>query len=177
MTELPQPLRPRRKTGWSTYRTVGTYRHTSGLIAISTVDMVNAPGSDDRPVPTWCLSVARHFVGRTNRVQSILDRTQDRPTNAEIAVTCEAFELTEWEEDNHYPGQARHLFIPVDPVLRGMCDCKITETVHVDPTGFAWTNPNEGEANPEVCRGCSFRDMALLMAAAVPCPIHDAPKD
>ncbi len=72
------------------------------------------------------------------------------------------------EEDNHEPGNARHFFVPVDKAKRGICECKTTEEVHVEPNGHTWTNPRPETG--EACRGC---ETAHITGNA--CPIHGAP--
>lgn len=65
------------------------------------------------------------------------------------------------DEDNHHPGVARHLFCPVEEQYRNACECKLTETLVVEPDGYEWSND---EAD---CRGCFLQRLNGL-----PCPIH-----
>lgn len=97
--------------------------------------------------PQWHVSVSR--FGK-------------RPKPHELARAQRAFGIVGWEEDNHHPGHARHFFRPVDPAHRVACECKTTETIHVEPDGYRWTNPTDAP-----CRGCEY-----WAQHGKPCPIH-----
>lgn len=91
-----------------------------------------------------------------------VSRFGKRPKPHELARAQRAFGIVGWEEDNHHPGHARHFFRPVDPARRVDCECKTTETIHVEPDGYTWSNPTD-----EPCRGCEH--WARFGKA---CPIH-----
>jgi|GEM_PF-2458543 len=148
----PQP----RGHAWRTMR-VPSSAWTSGVISqsmwtdgrLSVVSsLINADLPDGSGVgPQWYVSVSR--FGK-------------RPKPAELARAQRAFGIVGWEEDNHHPGHARHYFRPVDPAHRVECECKTSETTHVEPDGYRWTNPTD-----EPCRGCEF-----WAQHGNPCPIH-----
>lgn len=71
------------------------------------------------------------------------------------------------DEDNHNPGIARALFCPVEPEYRHACECRITETLVVEPDGYEWSND---ETKP--CRGCELETLTGL-----PCTLHSLPSD
>jgi hypothetical protein len=75
--------------------------------------------------------------------------------------TAIAFDLPAWDEDNHHPGIARHLWCPVDPLFRSACECKVTETTVADGD-YSWTTDSDGP-----CRGCDYQRLT-----GQPCPIH-----
>ena len=85
-----------------------------------------------------------------------------RPSDRQLKRVRRDFGMYRAEEDNHMPGAARFLYLMVDPSLRGECECKVAELVVVEPDGYEWTTPRDGE-----CRGCTH---ARLFAQ--PCPIH-----
>ncbi len=66
-----------------------------------------------------------------------------RATDVEMEVVREAFDMVDAEEDNHSPGVARHLFLPLHLPRGtvGICDCKSDETVVVEPDGYQWSRP------------------------------------
>jgi hypothetical protein len=152
--------RPRRGRGWMEMpcpraarleNTVAASAWSKGAVrVISELCNAELPGADGESGPTWHLSVTR------------LAR---RPMPRDVEHTLRDFDLTGAEEDNHHPGSARHFFMVVDPARRGVCECKTTEDVVVEPDGYAWTNPKE--FSPEGCRGCE-----LTRLQGKPCPIH-----
>lgn len=90
-----------------------------------------------------------------------------RPSDRDMKGVRWAFEMKEAEEDNHEPGSARHLWLPVDPSRRVDCECKEDEETIVEPDGHTWTNPLEGRADPSRCRGCRASPIT-----GRPCPLH-----
>lgn len=128
--------------------TLAASRWTDGrLSVISTLILAELPDGSGEVGPQWHVSVSR--FGK-------------RPKPAELARAQRAFGIVGWEEDNHHPGNARHFFRPVDPARRVACECKTTETIHVEPDGYTWSN-----AKDEPCRGCEF-----WAQQGKPCPIH-----
>lgn len=102
-------------------------------------------------------------VGRTWNAS--VTRQKKRPKPGDVQRFRIDFDMLQAEEDNHHPGNAKHFFLPVDPALRGICECKTDEVVHVEPDGYTWTNPREND--PEGCRGCESARITRR-----PCPIH-----
>lgn len=98
--------------------------------------------------PQWHVSVSQFGSGRA--------------TDDECAEVLSDFGLLGAEEDNHHPGVARHFWMPVDPVHRVDCECKADEVIVVEPDGYQWTNPRDGE-----CRGCELKRLI-----GRPCTIH-----
>lgn len=135
---------------------VGTaWRTHDGLLVISTLADMFLPGTNDTKIgPTWHVSVSRRG---------------QRPTGHDLMRVIAAFEMPEWDEDNHHPGVARHLFCPVDPAYRTACECKITETLITDPAdGYRWTTDDQA-----TCRGCQYEAMVgTLTGKRSPCPLH-----
>lgn len=128
---------------------VFVWESADGLRVISSRVEAELPGSGGLAGPTWHVSVAR------------LSQSE-RASDADLLRVVEAFGLPAWDEDNHHPGVARHLFCPIEERWRNECECKTDELVVVEPDGYRWTTPVEGG-----CRGCSF----ALMSGR-PCPIH-----
>ncbi len=121
------------------------------IIAISTLVVVELPGTKGESGPTWHVSITR--AGK-------------RPKPGDVALALTAFDMAEAEEDNHPPGKARSFFLPVDPAYRGICECKETEDQITEPDGYTWSNPSVDAVEP--CRGC-------WLAQAIRgrrCPIH-----
>jgi len=91
-----------------------------------------------------------------------------RASDATVQEVVKAFGLPDgWEEDNHEPGRARHLWCPVDPVHRVACECATDETTLVEPDGHTWSNDTRGMSDPALCRGCRISKIT-----GKPCPIH-----
>ena len=88
--------------------------------------------------------------------------TPGRCNADQLALVITDFGLTDWEIDNHHPGNAQHLWIPIDPARRVDCECKSDETIIVEPDGYTWTNPVTGP-----CRGCTS-----ISITHRPCPLH-----
>lgn len=124
------------------------WRHSLGLCVCSSLEIAELPGTENLVGPTWHISVS--VAGR-------------RPTSEQALLATKAFGMVEAEEDNHYPGVARHFFMPVDPQYRGVCECKVTERTVVEPDGYAWTTSHD-ESD---CRGCEFS-----ARTGIRCPIH-----
>lgn len=146
------PVRGFCKVRSESYGTV--YRSADGLLAISSIDNMYLPGTNDTGTgPTWLVSVSKHG---------------QRCSDADLQGVVEAFEMPAFDEDNHYPGISRHLFCPVDEAYRSACECKVTETLIVEPDGYQWTtDPAKG------CRGCDLEAFALAVGRVdMPCPIH-----
>lgn len=104
--------------------------------------------------PQWHVSVAGRTKGGAAK----------RPKPHVVRSALRAFRMTEAEEDNHHPGNARHFWLPMDPQHRVDCECKTDEAVIVDADGYAWTNPHEGAGE---CRGCELERLTGKR-----CPLH-----
>lgn len=111
------------------------------------------------------LSLSEAPDGSERSILQSVSRFGKRPTDRDVRHAREAFGLQGFEEDNHHPGGARHFWQPVDPAERVGCECKVTEDVIVEPDGYTWTNPNNGEP----CRGCEHEQ-----TLGTPCPLHSA---
>ena len=122
------------------------------LSALEDID----PEEDGLPqVPTWHVSASALRITR---------RSVRRPTDEEMARVRRDFAMTQAEEDNHQPGNARNLWLVMDPALRKDCECKVDEVVVIDPAdGFQWQNAK----SPSDCRGCELRRLL-----GRPCPLH-----
>jgi hypothetical protein len=73
-------------------------------------------------------------------------------------------ELPRAEVDNHHPGHAVNLFLPVDPAHRVDCECKDEEQLVLESDGYTWTTPKDGP-----CRGC---ELAQVLPGLRRCSIH-----
>lgn len=103
--------------------------------------------------PTWLVSLTRN--GR-------------RPRRADVVKVRRAFGMRDAEVDNHHPGNAIHLYLPVDSKHRVDCECKEDEQVIIEPDGYTWTTPREGP-----CRGC---ELVRLLGGSTRCPLHQGPQ-
>lgn len=131
---------PRRRSAW---------RSHDGLLAVSGCEVAFLPGTDPaEPGPQWLVSVSRPGPARCNTTRGDLLRVVD------------AFAMPAFDEDNHHPGVARHLWCPIDAAYRSACECKVTEVV-VTNGDYEWTT------ELDECRGCEY---ALL--TGMPCPLH-----
>lgn len=148
-------------------RVVGTvWLSADGLIAISDLTEALLPGADGAAGPTWHVSVSRRGVAST-----IIGGS--RPSDDDLRRVIDAFEMPGFDEDNHFPGVARHLFCPVDERYRGACECKLTETLITEADGYVWSNDETAG-----CRGCHYKAVATLAGdPAPPCPLHGGRPD
>lgn len=122
-----------------------------GLVAISAIHVSYLPGTQDTKVgPQWLVSVSRPGGPRRCNV-----------TDEDLARVVECFAMPAWDEDNHHPGVARHLWCPVDEQYRSACECKVTEVL-VDTDGYEWTTDRDGP-----CRGCEYEALT-----GMPCTVH-----
>ena len=85
-----------------------------------------------------------------------------RPKPKQVRKALRAFGMVGAEEDQHYPGVARHFWQPIDAAHRAQCQCKASERVVVEADGYTWTTPVDGE-----CRGCE-----LEQTTGAACPVH-----
>lgn len=136
--------------------TAAAWRSHDGLLAVSSHELAQLPGSGDPPLvgPSWLVSVSRSVGGLEARC---------RVTDDDVARVVECFAMPAFDEDNHHPGLARHLWCPVDAAYQQACECKLTERTIVDGD-YAWTTDTDGP-----CRGCEYRELSGL-----PCPLHPA---
>jgi hypothetical protein len=92
--------------------------HAAGLFVISALDTTDNG-------PEWHVSVTMRG-GRCD--------------DEAIALVRRDFDLVEAEEDNHLAGQARHLWLPVNPDARAAhCKCKEEGERHEERDGYVWT--------------------------------------
>lgn len=119
-----------------------------GLVVVSGRELAHLPGTHP-PVPgdQWLVSVSR---------------SPDRASSDDAQRVVECFAMPAFDEDNHHPGIARHLWCPVDEQYRHACECKLTEELIVDDDGYEWTNDTSAP-----CRGCE-----LGRLTGRPCPLH-----
>lgn len=103
--------------------------------------------------PQWHVSVSRAGPVKNGR-----------PHTHDMRRARRAFGMQRAEEDNHHPGIANHLWLPVDPAHRVDCQCKEDEAIVVEADGYTWTNPRDG-----ACRGCEFAGLV-----GRPCQLHAA---
>jgi hypothetical protein len=115
-----------------------------GVQVISSCVDAELPGTDGQTGPSWHLSVTVNHWRTGLR----------RPVTNEMWEAIDSFGLPAWEEDNHHPGAARHLWCPINPAYRGVCECKLTEVTVTEPDGYQWTTPTDGP-----CRGCEHARM------------------
>ncbi len=146
-----------RGRGWTfiSAEDIGDVWQRGRLRVISNLDDIDYPDASGERGPTWHVSVSRN--GR-------------RASDAELVKVRKAFRMEDAEEDNHHPGNARHLFLVVDPERRVDCECKVTEETITEPDGYKWTNPTEDEG---YCRGCEFE---ILTRGRHQCTIHPGPR-
>jgi hypothetical protein len=130
------PALPARGTGWNfdekaTLRIRGeempraTVWRSRGLYVIT--DLVEAD--------------YRGEVCKQNHLSVSVAGVMRRATNAEMARVRADFDMEDAEEDNHSPGVARHLFLPLHLPRGsvGVCDCKEDEEQVVEPDGYRWS--------------------------------------
>lgn len=138
----------RRPDFWSNDEPLSRSTWTDGrLVVITDLILAEAPDGSGDLIEQWHLS-ATHLGARCS----------DR----EMRRVRRDFGMRDAEEDNHHPGNARNLFLPVDPKRRVDCECKATETVVVEVDGYTWTNPTDAR-----CRGCELEELI-----GKPCSLH-----
>jgi len=96
-----------------------------GLRVLSQLDRMEAPDSSGDVLPTWLVSVSR--------------RRASMPSDADMARVRSDFDMEEGDEDNHESGNARKLFLVVDPARRVECECKTDETVVTREDGYRYS--------------------------------------
>lgn len=141
---------PEQQVAWVTH---------DGILAVSSICQAELPGSGHPPLvgPTWHVSVST----RRDHASSTPEAPRCTVTDDELLRAVECFALPAFDEDNHHPGIARHLFCPLDEQYRGACECKVNEQLITEPGGYRWTTEEDE------CRGCRYeRDFGL------PCTIH-----
>lgn len=131
---------------------IGTAWRSGPITAISQLADMDLPGGAGKAGPTWLLSIT--------------DRGK-RPKPHHVRRARRAFGMQEAEVDNHHPGQSVHLFLPVDPAFRGICECKTDESQVREPDGYTWSQSTEGP-----CRGCELETAMASVGKAQPCPVH-----
>jgi len=155
MPETPREARPKRGSGWTQ-----TASHSPADALASSWWTRNgvSVGSE--------LVIAKYprgeGVGPQRHVSVSAGNRGGGLNRAELRAVLRDFGALGWEEDNHHPGIARHFWRPLDERERVTCECKATETVVTESTGYRWTNPTDGP-----CRGCEFE-----RTVGLPCPIH-----
>jgi hypothetical protein len=120
-----------------------------GVLVLSALELAELPTGAGTG-PQWHLSVSER---------------RQRPSADTIRRVRRDFAMQRAEEDNHHPGIARHLWLPIEIRHRVDCECKTDEKVIVDPDGYTWTNPVD--ADRQSCRGCEFERLLGKR-----CPIH-----
>lgn len=124
-----------------------------GLRVVTSLVNAELPGSGEPPLvgPTWHVSVSR----------SSTPEARCTVTDVDLLRVVDGFEMPAFDEDNHHPGQARHLFCPVEEQYRNACECKVDEGLVVEPSGYRWST------KADECRGCEFERLTGL-----PCTVH-----
>lgn len=155
------PKRPTPEKGWTRHRSPafvpGAEAWQRGPICVlSALTPAKAPDGSGDVIYQWHVSVSRR--GK-------------RPRPKDVARVRRSFGMLDAEEDNHHPGAARHLWMPVDASRRVDCECKATEETMVEPDGYTWTNPTAESG--EGCRGCDLARDMLLVGRSMPCPMHE----
>lgn len=136
---------------------ISAWRSHDGLRVTSGLHQANQPGSGEPPKvgPSWLVAVSRAPVA---------DVARCTVTDDDLVHAVTGFAMPAFDEDNHHPGIARHLWCPVDELYRNACECKLSETTIVEANGYEWTT-DDGEE----CRGCDYERRFGL-----PCTIHQA---
>lgn len=129
------------------------WRSHDDLVVVSSLEDAYLPGSGEPPLvgPQWLVSVSRRSGGIDARC---------RVTDDDVARVVEGFEMPAFDEDNHHPGIARHLWCPIEDRYRSACECKISERTIVDGV-YRWTTEDQE------CRGCEYE-----WRFGLPCPLH-----
>jgi hypothetical protein len=85
----------------------------------------------------------RGLIVAHNHLSVAVAGHRQRPSDAELERVRADFDMADAEEDNHSPGVARHLFLPLHLPrgTPGVCDCKSGETLVVEPDGYRWSRP------------------------------------
>lgn len=122
-----------------------------GILAISSWQMSKAPDGSGDVIPQWLISVSD---------------SGHRPSDRVVAKVRADFGMDDADVDNHHPGVAMHLWMPIEKSRRKACHCKEPEAIVKEPDGYEWAN----ELDPAKCRGCEYG-----RAFGKPCPVH-APK-
>lgn len=137
-----RPLRPR-GMGWVKVATIERKtRHHSGAYAYThkehRIQVISECGgyisdADGRTSFQYHFSIAGMGNGRPVR-----------PTPDQYAFALAAFlpsidgNPVWWEEDNHHPGNARHIFVPTFKRDQRPCFCKDNEII-TDPDGYTYS--------------------------------------
>jgi hypothetical protein len=128
---------------------VGSMWQQGPVRVISSIDFAKYPRGEAFG-PQWHVSAA-------------IEGGLRRPSAVEMLRVRRAFNMLEAEEDNHEPGNARHLFLVCDPALRVACECKEDEVLVTEPDGHQWSN----DLDERRCRGCEYEENF-----GKPCSIH-----
>lgn len=127
------------------------------LLVISSLTYAKAPRGPD-VILQWHVSVSRSIRSGPTA-----------PTDEDLLLVRRAFGMVDAEEDNHHPGNARHLWLPVNPARRVGCECKDDEIQVTEPSGYVWSQAVASTVHPRWCRAC---EIAVLTRR--PCPLHGA---
>jgi hypothetical protein len=125
-----------------------------GIRVLSGLHDTVLPGTDHEIGPQWLVSVSRS------------GRREVRPSDDDVRRVVEGFAMPAFDEDNHHPGVARHLFCPVAERHRSACECKLTERLVTEVDGYQWTTDDGSR-----CRGCEYEGLT-----GMPCTIHRPPR-
>jgi hypothetical protein len=90
---------------------------------------MEAPDSSGDILPTWLVSVSRQGVSM--------------PTDQDMKRVRRDFDIRQGDEDNHESGNARKLFLVVDPARRVECECKTDEALVTRPDGYRYSVKRE----------------------------------
>lgn len=95
------------------------------LRVLSSLAPMEAPDGSGDVLPTWLVSVSR--------------RGASMPTDRDLERVRRDFGMKQAEEDNHESGNARKLFLVMDPARRVDCECNADERVVTRPDGYRYS--------------------------------------
>jgi len=122
--------RPAQRIGWLRRASiVGEAWQGQGLFVISQVADVETNGVMRE---TWIVSVTTQGALR-------------RPTDEEMRRVRVVFGMQGADEDNHFPGRSRTLFMAVEAKYRAICECKVEESTVVEADGYRWQDDGTRE--------------------------------
>jgi hypothetical protein len=128
---------------------MSAWRSNDGVLTVTSgCHVTELPGGAGRVGPSWLVAVST-AAGR-------------RATADEVRHVVATFAMPAWDEDNHHPGVARHLWCPHDEAARLACECKVNERLITESDGYQWTTDDT-----KGCRGCQYQALTGRL-----CPVH-----
>lgn len=92
-----------------------------------------------RAISSWCMS--EHAASRLVVPFYHVSFTENgaRPGDDAVRAGLADFGMEDADEDNHFPGRARHFWLLVGaPRREQACECKRTEETVTEPDGYQW---------------------------------------